>query len=68
MEYEVVIGLEVYVEFVIKLKIFCSCIIEFGGELNIYCCFICIGMLGVLLVLNKKVVEYVIMVGFVINC
>ena len=68
MNYEVVIGLEVHVELSTKSKIYCSCTTEFGGEPNTHACPICIGMPGVLPVLNKKVVEYAVRTGLATNC
>lgn len=68
MEYEVVIGLEVHAELSTKSKIYCSCTTEFGGEPNTHACPICIGMPGVLPVLNKKVVEYAVRTGLATNC
>ena len=68
MEYEVVIGLEVHAELSTKSKIYCSCSTEFGGEPNTHCCPICIGMPGVLPVLNKSVVEYAVKAGLATNC
>ena len=49
-------------------KIFCGCPTEFGGEPNTHVCPICLGLPGVLPVLNKKVLEYAIKAGLAINC
>lgn len=68
MEYEVVIGLEVHAELATQSKIYCNCTTEFGGDPNTHCCPICMGMPGVLPVLNKKVVEYAIKAGLATNC
>ncbi|MGE4283615.1 MAG: Asp-tRNA(Asn)/Glu-tRNA(Gln) amidotransferase subunit GatB [Clostridia bacterium] len=68
MTYETVMGLEVHVELSTKTKIFCDCTTEFGGEVNTHCCPICVGMPGVLPVLNKKVVDYAIKAGLATNC
>ncbi|KJS20719.1 MAG: glutamyl-tRNA amidotransferase [Clostridiaceae bacterium BRH_c20a] len=67
-QYEAVIGLEVHVELKTKTKIFCGCPTEFGGEPNTHVCPICLGLPGVLPVLNKKVLEYAIKAGLAINC
>lgn len=48
-------------------KIFCSCTNEFGGEVNSHCCPICLGMPGVMPVLNKQVVEYGMKAGLAFN-
>lgn len=68
MNYETVIGLEIHSELSTKSKIFCSCTTEFGGDVNTHCCPICIGMPGVLPVLNEKVVEYAVKAGLAANC
>ena len=54
MKYETVIGLEIHVELSTESKVFCSCSTEFGAEPNTQCCPVCIGMPGVLPVINKK--------------
>ncbi len=63
MEFETVIGLEIHAQLKTKSKIFCSCSTEFGAPPNSHTCQICLGMPGVLPVLNKKVVEYSIKMG-----
>lgn len=68
MNYEPVIGLEVHVELSTDTKIFCGCSTAFGAEPNANTCPICLGMPGVLPVLNKKVLEYAIKVGLALNC
>lgn len=67
-EFEAVIGLEVHVELKTKTKIFCGCSTQFGGEANTHVCPICLGLPGVLPVLNKKVLEYAIKAGLALNC
>jgi len=66
--YETVIGLEVHVELKTKSKIFCGCSTEFGAKANTQVCPVCLGMPGVLPVLNKKVVEYAVLAGVSLNC
>lgn len=68
MEYEIVIGMEIHVELGTKTKIFCSCPTEFGAEENTHTCPVCLGMPGVLPVLNEKVVEYATRTGLALNC
>ncbi len=58
MEFEPVIGLEVHAQLTTKSKIFCSCSTTFGAPPNSHVCPVCLGMPGVLPVLNKKVVEF----------
>ncbi len=63
MEFETVIGLEIHAQLKTKSKIFCGCSTAFGAPPNTHTCPICLGMPGVLPVLNKKVVEYAIKMG-----
>ncbi|MBN1664105.1 MAG: Asp-tRNA(Asn)/Glu-tRNA(Gln) amidotransferase subunit GatB [Deltaproteobacteria bacterium] len=68
MEYEPVIGLEVHAHLLTNAKIFCRCSTKFGAAPNSHTCPICLGMPGVLPVLNKKVVEYAVKMGLATNC
>lgn len=66
--YEMVCGVEVHVELQTKTKIFCGCTTEFGGEQNTHVCPVCLGLPGVLPVLNREVVNYAIKAGLALNC
>ena len=66
-KYEVVIGLEVHAQLSTESKIFCGCSTKFGSAPNSNVCPICLGHPGVLPVLNKKVVEYAVLMGFATN-
>ena len=68
MKYEAVIGLEIHAQLRTKTKIFCGCSTEFGSEPNSQTCPVCIGMPGVLPVLNRRVVEFAIKTGLAMNC
>ena len=68
MDYEAVIGLEVHAQLLTKSKIFCGCTTAFGADPNANTCPVCLGMPGVLPVLNKKVVEYGIKTGIALDC
>lgn len=68
MDYEAVIGLEVHAQLLTESKIFCGCSTRFGAEPNSHTCPICLGMPGVLPVLNKKVVEYAVKMAIAVNC
>ena len=68
MNYEAVIGLEVHAQLQTNTKIFCGCETAFGEEANTRTCPICIGMPGVLPVLNRKAVEYIIKTGLATHC
>ncbi|WP_457570476.1 Asp-tRNA(Asn)/Glu-tRNA(Gln) amidotransferase subunit GatB [Desulfovulcanus sp.] len=67
-EYESVIGLEVHAQLKTKSKIFCSCSTEFGRDPNENTCPVCMGMPGVLPVLNKTAVEYAVKMALAVNC
>jgi aspartyl-tRNA(Asn)/glutamyl-tRNA(Gln) amidotransferase subunit B len=68
MEYEVVIGLEVHTELKTASKIFCGCSTSFGAEQNTNVCPVCLGLPGVLPVLNAKVLEFAVRTGLALNC
>ena len=63
MKLETVIGLEIHAQMKTKSKIFCGCSTAYGAAPNTQTCPICLGMPGVLPVLNKKVVEFAIKLG-----
>jgi aspartyl-tRNA(Asn)/glutamyl-tRNA(Gln) amidotransferase subunit B len=68
MPYEPVIGLEVHAQLLTETKIFCSCSTQFGAEPNSHTCPVCMGMPGVLPVLNRKVVEYTMKMALATHC
>lgn len=67
-EFESVIGLEVHAQLLTSTKIFCGCSTKFGNPPNSNVCPICLGHPGTLPVLNKKVVEFAVMLGLATNC
>jgi len=69
MEYEPVIGIEVHAQLLTKSKMFCGCSTDYmGAPPNTHVCPVCLGMPGVLPVINRKAVEYTIMTGLALNC
>jgi aspartyl-tRNA(Asn)/glutamyl-tRNA(Gln) amidotransferase subunit B len=66
--YKTTIGLEFHAELKTKTKIFCSCPTTFAGEPNTNVCPICLGLPGVLPVLNEKAVDLAIKAGLALNC
>ena len=68
MKYEAVIGLEVHTELHTATKIFCNCKTSFGADPNTNVCPVCLGLPGVLPVLNKKVLEFAVRAGLALNC
>ena len=68
LQYKVVVGLEIHVQLCTKSKMFCSCAAEFGAEPNSRVCPVCLGMPGVLPVMNKQAFEYAVLVALALNC
>jgi len=68
MKFEPVIGLEIHAQLKTKTKIFCGCSTSFGAPPNTHTCPVCLGMPGVLPVLNKKVVEYTLRMAIATDC
>ena len=69
MRYETVIGLEVHVELATNSKIFCSCSAHsFGADPNSHVCPACCGMPGMLPVVNRRVVDFGMKAGLMLNC
>ncbi|MFB2877710.1 Asp-tRNA(Asn)/Glu-tRNA(Gln) amidotransferase subunit GatB [Floridanema aerugineum] len=65
--YEAIIGLETHCQLSTASKIFCNCSTKFGAAPNENVCPICMGMPGVLPVLNQKVLEYAVKAGLALN-
>ena len=68
MEYEAVIGLEIHVELKTASKMFCGCANDFGGEPNSKTCPVCLGLPGVLPVLNARAVELATSFALALGC
>jgi len=67
-DFQPVIGLEVHAQLLTKSKIFCGCSTEFGAEPNRNTCPVCLGMPGVLPVLNQRVMEFAVRTGLALGC
>ncbi len=63
-----IIGLEIHVELDTETKMFCRCRNRFGDKPNTNVCPVCLGMPGVLPVMNKLAVEYSMKVGMALDC
>ncbi len=69
MEYETIIGLEVHSQLLTKSKMFCGCGADYSSTIpNTHVCPVCLGMPGVLPVINKKALEYGVMTALALNC
>ena len=68
-KYEVIIGLEVHAQLTTKSKMFCRCSADYAASPpNTHVCPVCLGMPGVLPVINRQAVEYVVMTALALNC
>jgi aspartyl-tRNA(Asn)/glutamyl-tRNA(Gln) amidotransferase subunit B len=68
LKYKVLVGLEIHVQLCTKSKMFCSCAVEFGQVPNSRVCPVCLGMPGVLPVMNRQAYEYAVLVALALNC
>src|SRR3954468_17248753 len=69
LKYEAVIGLEVHAQARTQSKMFCSCSAAyFDAPPNTHVCPVCLGMPGVLPVINQSAVEATIMTALALNC
>ncbi|MBN1967573.1 MAG: Asp-tRNA(Asn)/Glu-tRNA(Gln) amidotransferase subunit GatB [Anaerolineae bacterium] len=68
--YEPVIGLEVHAELETRSKMFCGCAVvdSTSAAPNTVVCPVCLGMPGVLPVVNRQAVEFGLMVGLALHC
>jgi aspartyl-tRNA(Asn)/glutamyl-tRNA(Gln) amidotransferase subunit B len=69
MNYETIIGLEVHAQLLTKSKMFCRCSTDYASAPpNTHVCPVCLGMPGVLPVINQQAVEYTVMTALALNC
>src|SRR5215470_17418504 len=69
IDFEVVIGLEVHSQLLTKSKMFCTCSTDYANAApNTHVCPVCMGMPGVLPVINEQAVAYTIMTALALNC
>jgi aspartyl-tRNA(Asn)/glutamyl-tRNA(Gln) amidotransferase subunit B len=68
MDYRIVIGLEVHVQLLTKTKLFCGCSTQFGLPPNSATCPVCIGMPGVLPVMNRRAFDLALKAALALNC
>ena len=69
-DYEAVIGMEVHAELLTASKMFCGCKVvdSTNAPPNTAVCPICLGLPGVLPVVNREAVAYAMMVGLALHC
>ena len=68
--YEPVIGLEIHAELLTQSKMFCGCRVvdSVAAAPNTAVCPVCLGMPGMLPVINRRAVEFAIRVALALNC
>ncbi len=67
--YETIIGLEVHAQLQTRSKMFCACPLpSLDSPPNSHVCPVCLGMPGVLPVINRQAVDLTIMTGLALNC
>jgi len=68
-DFELVIGLEVHSQLLTKSKMFCTCSTGYANEApNTHVCPVCMGMPGVMPVINEEAVHFTIMTALALNC
>ena len=68
MKYETIIGLEVHAQLLTRSKMFCGCSADYASTPpNTHVCPVCMGMPGVLPVINRQAVEYTMMTALALN-
>ena len=68
MNWEPVIGLEIHVQLKTRTKMFCRCPAGFGAGENTQTCPVCLGFPGALPVMNRRAVEFTILLGLALDC
>jgi aspartyl-tRNA(Asn)/glutamyl-tRNA(Gln) amidotransferase subunit B len=68
LPYRIVIGLEVHVQLLTRTKLFCGCSTQFGLPPNSATCPVCIGLPGVLPVMNRRAFELALRAALALNC
>jgi aspartyl-tRNA(Asn)/glutamyl-tRNA(Gln) amidotransferase subunit B len=68
LQYKIIVGLEIHVQLATRTKMFCGCELAFGAPANTRTCPVCIGMPGVLPVMNETAVESAMLTALALNC
>ena len=69
-QYEAVIGLEIHAELLTESKMFCGCRVvdSVAAEPNTAVCPVCLGMPGMLPVINRRAVAFALRVALALEC
>ena len=67
-KYETVIGLEIHAQLKTQSKLFCGCSTEFGAPPNSNTCPVCLGMPGVLPVMNREAFDLSLKAALALHC
>jgi len=68
LDVQVIVGLEIHVQLATRTKMFCRCRLEFGAPPNSRVCPVCLGMPGVLPVMNRQAYEFAVRTALALNC
>jgi len=68
LEIHPIIGLEIHVQLATRTKMFCGCAVEFGAEPNSRVCPVCLGMPGVLPVMNRQAYRLAVKAALALQC
>jgi aspartyl-tRNA(Asn)/glutamyl-tRNA(Gln) amidotransferase subunit B len=63
-----IVGMEIHCQLATRTKLFCGCAVETAAPPNSRVCPICLGMPGVLPVMNRTAYEFAVRVGMALNC
>jgi aspartyl-tRNA(Asn)/glutamyl-tRNA(Gln) amidotransferase subunit B len=69
MNYETIIGLEVHAQLLTRSKMYCGCSTDYASAPpNTHVCPVCLGLPGVLPVINRQAIEFTMMTALALNC
>ena len=69
MAYEAIIGMEVHAQLLAASKMFCGCSADYAAAPpNSHVCPVCLGMPGVLPVINRRAMEATVLTGLALHC
>jgi len=68
LQHKLIVGLEIHVQLCTQSKMFCGCEVAFGAAPNSRVCPVCLGMPGVLPVMNKQAYEFAVLTALALDC